>query len=56
MNTTSLGFWFCFEWPTTFCMLTTEMILSLFVMDAMTISRRLVSLGRKLCLFMYYVE
>ncbi len=39
-------FWFCFEWSSIFCVLS----------GPMTISRGPVILGRKLCLFVYYVE
>ncbi len=48
-----LRFWFCFEWPSTFYTSTTKIISSAV---AMTISRKLVSLGKKLCLFVYHVE
>jgi hypothetical protein len=37
-------------------MLTAKIILSLFVSNYNDCLRRLVNLGRKLCLFMYYLE
>jgi hypothetical protein len=42
-----------FEWPSIFYTLRTKIIPSTVVM---IISRRLLSLGRKLCLFVYYRE
>ncbi len=40
-----LGFWFCFEWSSTFCMLTAKIILSLFVSGCNDYFKEICELG-----------
>ncbi len=49
-------FCFCFERPSIFYVLMMKIILSLFINGCYDCFRRFVRLGRKLCLFVYYVE